>query len=317
MKILILLMSMLVSTCAIAQQTTDSSFKPFAQQIPGSSLTYSLIPIAGGSFIMGSPAGEKNRRPDEGPAKKINVSPFWIGAFEVTHDQFGIFYTDESISQGSRTDAVTRPTAQYIDLSWNMGKEGGFPVNSMSVDGAMMFCKWLYDKTGIFYRLPTEAEWEYACRAGTTTTYYFGDDPSRINDYAWSKLNSQNKYQKVGQKKPNAWGLYDMIGNVSEWVLDQYSDKYFDTVTVNDPLVTPLTRYPRSIRGGSYADDAVTLRSAARRFSVPEWNKRDPQIPKSRWWLTEGKFVGFRIVRPLKQPTKEEAENFYNLYLSN
>lgn len=317
MKTLYFLFSLLVGSGAFAQLTTDTSFKPLTQLIPGSSLTYDLVPIPGGSFLMGSPATEKNRRPDEGPAKQITVSPFWMGAFEVTHDQFGIFYTDESISQGSKTDAVTRPTAQYIDLSWNMGKEGGFPVNSMSVDGAMMFCKWLYDKTGVFYRLPTEAEWEYACRAGTTTAYYFGNDAAQINDYAWSKLNSKNKYQKVGQKKPNAWGLYDMTGNVSEWVLDQYSDKYFDTAAVKDPMAIPVTRYPRSIRGGSYADDALNLRSAARRFSIPEWNKRDPQIPKSRWWLTEGKFVGFRIVRPLLQPTKEEAENFYNLYLSN
>ncbi|HEX5667945.1 MAG TPA: SUMF1/EgtB/PvdO family nonheme iron enzyme [Chitinophagaceae bacterium] len=293
----------------------DVSFAPYALQIPGSELEYKMVPIQGGSFKMGSAATEKNRKADEGPQKQITVSPFWMGAFEVTHDQFGVFHKDESVSQGSKVDAVTRPTAQYIDLSWNMGKDGGFPVNSMSQDAAMMFCRWLYDKTGIFYRLPTEAEWEYACRAGSQTAYFFGNDPAQLSQYAWFKTNSSNKYQKVGLKKPNPWGLYDMLGNVSEWTLDQYSDKYFDTVDANDPLVKPGSRYPRSIRGGSYMDEAAVLRSAARRHSEADWNIRDPQYPKSRWWLTDGMFVGFRVVRPLKQPSKEEAENFYKLYL--
>jgi len=264
---------------------------------------------------MGSPPAEKNRRPDEGPQKQITISPFWMGAFEVTHDQFGIFFKNESLSQGSKVDAVTRPTPQYIDLSWNMGRDGGFPVNSMSVDGALMFCRWLYQQTGIFYRLPTEAEWEYACRAGTKTAYFFGDDPARLKEYAWYTANSNKKYQKTGQKKPNPWGLYDMLGNLSEWTMDQYSDKYFDSAKNKDPRTQPISRYPRSIRGGSYMDDASSLRSAARNHSEPAWNKRDPQVPKSRWWLTDGMFVGFRIVRPLQQPTKEEAEKFYTLYL--
>lgn len=296
---------------------TDETFKPYALEIPGSSFVYKMVPIQGGSFKMGSAPSEKNRKSNEGPQKQITVSPFWMGAFEVTHDQFGVFHKDESVSQGSKVDAVTRPTAQYIDLSWNMGKDGGFPVNSMSQDAAMMFCRWLFEKTGVFYRLPTEAEWEYACRAGSQTAYFFGNDATQLGQYAWFKTNSNNKYQKVGLKKPNPWGLYDILGNVSEWTLDQYSDKYFDTTDARDPLVKPGSRYPRSIRGGSYMDDAAVLRSAARQHSDPDWNIRDPQYPKSRWWLTDGMFVGFRIVRPLKQPSKEEAENFYKLYLGN
>ena len=306
---------LLAATPAIAQP--DPAFSGYELALPGSGLTYAMVPIPGGSFTMGSPDTEKSRRPDEGPARTVSISPFWMGAYEVTHDQFGIFFKDESLSQGSRTDAVTRPTAQYIDLSWNMGKEDGFPVNSLSVDGALMYCRWLYERTGVFYRLPTEAEWEYACRAGSSTAYFFGDDPSGLNEYAWYKKNARNKYQKVGQKKPNPWGLYDMLGNLSEWVLDQYSEKYIDSLPSADPCVPPATRYPRSIRGGSYADDAAALRSAARGHSEPEWNRRDPQVPKSRWWLTDGMFVGFRIVRPLKQPTKEEAEKFYTLYLGH
>ena len=112
----------------------------------------------------------------------------------------------------------------------------------------------------------------------------------------------------VGQKKPNEWGLYDILGNVSEWVMDQYDEKYFNTVDAKDPLVPPSSRYPRSVRGGSYLSTPAELRSAARAHSEPEWNRRDPQIPKSRWWLTDGMFVGFRIVRPVHQPSKDEAE---------
>ena len=314
MKILQTLLLVMVAG-SLAAQKTETPFSPYEQKIPGSALTYNMVPVKGGSFLMGSPPAEKNRRPDEGPQKQITISPFWMGAFEVTHDQFGIFFKNESLSQGSKVDAVTRPTPQYIDLSWNMGRDGGFPVNSMSVDGALMFCRWLYQQTGIFYRLPTEAEWEYACRAGTKTAYFFGEDPARLKDYAWYAVNSNKKYQKTGQKKPNPWGLYDMLGNLSEWTMDQYSDKYFDSVKNKDPRTQPVSRYPRSIRGGSYMDDASSLRSAARNHSEPAWNKRDPQVPKSRWWLTDGMFVGFRIVRPLQQPTKEEAEKFYTLYL--
>ena len=296
---------------------TDTAFKPYLQIIPSSSYNYKFQPIEGGSFKMGSPATEKGHKKDEGPQKMVTVSPFWIGVYEVTHDQFGVFYKDEQISQGSKTDAVTRPTAQYIDLSWNMGKDGGFPVNSMSQDGAMMFCRWLYSKTGIFYRLPTEAEWEYACRAGTKTAYFFGNDAKLLPQYGWFAANSKNKYQKVGTKKPNPWGLYDMLGNVSEWVLDQYVPNYFDSIGSTDPVITPSSRYPKSIRGGSYLDNPITMRSAARSYSEPQLNKRDPQMPKSRWWLTDGMNIGFRIVRPTNQPSKAEVDAFYAKYLGN
>ena len=306
---------MLLPSFAFTQ--SDTAFHPYTLSIPGSDYAYPMVPIPGGKFMMGSGSQEKGRKNDEGPAKEIAISPFWMGAFEVSHDQYGVFFKDESLSQGSRTDAVTRPTAQYIDLSWNMGKDGGFPMNSMSVDGALMFCRWLYEQTGVFYRLPTEAEWEYACRAGSTTTYFFGNDPSKLAEYAWFKTNSSGKYQKTGQKKPNPWGLYDMLGNLSEWVMDQYDEQYFVTAAGKDPLVPPASRYPRSVRGGSYLSSATELRSAARSHSDPTWNKRDPQIPKSRWWLTDGMFVGFRVVRPLQQPGREEAEKFYAQYLGN
>ncbi len=284
--------------------------------IPGSSLKIRMVAIKGGSFQMGN---NNAANPNEKPARQITVSDFSMGVYEITHDQFDIFFKDEGTSQGSKEDAITRPTPQYIDLSWNMGKEGGFPVNSMSVDGAMMFCRWLYQKTGIFFRLPSEAEWEYACRAGAKGNYFFGNDPAMLAQYAWFKNNSKSKYQKVGTRKPNGWGLYDMLGNVSEWTMDQYDPEYYKKLPDNaiDPTNPPVSRYPRSIRGGSYMDDAATLKVSTRLYSEPSWNKRDPQIPKSRWWLTDGMFAGFRILKPAKQPTAEEAEKFYKLYLGN
>jgi len=292
----------------------DTSFIAYEVPVPGSEFTIKMIPVQGGTFRIGNYTSTGKNSVE---TKQVKLSGFWMGAFEITHDQFGIFYKDESVTQGSKTDAITRPTAQYIDLSWNMGKEGGFPVNSLSQDAAIMFCRWLYQKTGIFYRLPTEAEWEYACRAGTNTLYPFGNDAKLLGEYAWYEKNSTNKYQKVGLKKPNPWGFYDMLGNVCEWTLDQYDENYFKIIGEQpvDPVIPPGSRYPRSLRGGSYLDPAPLLANGYRFESESAWNKRDPQVPKSRWWLTDAPFVGFRVIRPRKQPSPEEADKFYKLYL--
>jgi formylglycine-generating enzyme required for sulfatase activity len=303
---------------SINAQEAKQDFKPYQETVKGTSVKFKLVPIPAGSFTMGSPTSEKGRKADEGPQQKVTVDAFWMGTHEVTHDEFLEYFDDESISRNSDVDAVTRPTAQYIDLSWGMGKQGGFPANSMSQHTAMMYCHWLYQKTGFFYRLPSEAEWEYACRAGTKTSYFFGNDPKLIDQYAWHAGNSDSKYQKVGQKKPNPWGLYDIIGNLSEWTLDQYMPDYFKKIAgkTTNPTIKPSNKYPKTVRGGGYTDSPAEMRSAARGKSDPSWNKRDPQIPKSKWWLTDGMSVGFRVVRPLKQPTKAEAESFYQQYIS-
>ena len=305
--------------CQESFSQTDTSFKAYDQLIAGSSLKFQMLPIKGGGFTMGSPENEKGRDADEGPQKKFLISPFWIGAFEVTHDEFNIFFKDANTSQNSNVDAITRPSPQYVDLSWDMGREGGFPVNSMQQRTAVMYCKWLYDKTGIFYRLPTEAEWEYACRAGTTSKYFFGDNEDELEKYAWYNKNSNAAYHRVGQKQPNAYGLYDMLGNVAEWVVDQYDENYFTKMKdVNrDPELKPTARHPRLLKGGAYSDNATELRCANRTKWLPEWNRRDPQIPKSKWWLTDAPFAGLRLVRPFKQPSAEEIEKFFTLYLSN
>jgi formylglycine-generating enzyme required for sulfatase activity len=295
----------------------DTAFKPYTQQIPGTAVQFSMVPIPAGKFVMGSPVIDGQSEKDEHPQRSVQLSAFWMGAYEVTHDEFDIFFSDDATPQNSKVDAVTRPSPQYIDLSWGMGKSGGFPANSMQQLAALMYCRWLYQKTGIFYRLPTEAEWEYACRAGSTTTFPFGNDATQLSKYAWYKANSHNAYQKVGQLQPNAWGLYDMLGNVAEWTLDQYDENFYASLTEGqtDPIRKPESRHPRTVRGGSYVDEPTELRAANRVSWDPAWNKRDPQIPKSRWWLTDAWFVGFRLVRPLEQPSAEDIENFFKTHL--
>ena len=318
MKYIGSLLAMIASFQTLAQQNKPD-FKPYEQAIPETTVKFKMTPIPEGEFEMGSREQDKQRKQDEGPVRKVQVDAFWMGAHEVTYDEFLVFFNDDKTSRGSDVDAVTRPTPQYIDLSWGMGKQGGFPVNSMSQQTALMYCRWLYKKTGIFYRLPTEAEWEYACKAGTKTVYPFGNDPALLPQFAWYASNSNSKYQKVGQKKPNPWGLYDMMGNVAEWTLDQYDPAYFTKIKdgSRNPLVEPASRYPKAVRGGGYTDNPETLRPASRAKSDPSWNRRDPQIPKSKWWLTDAAAVGFRIVRPAKQPSAEEIEKFYSKYLDN
>jgi formylglycine-generating enzyme required for sulfatase activity len=307
-----------LSAAALSAQSTDTSFRTYQQAIPSSNLQSKMVAIPAGTFKMGSADADKQKEADETPQREVKVSAFWMGAYEVTYDEFNAFFLDESISQNTAVDAVTRPSSPYIDMTLGMGKAGGFPANSMQQYGALMYCKWLYKKTGIFFRLPTEAEWEYACRAGATTTYPFGNDAKELGNYAWFNTNSENRYHKVGEKKPNAWGLHDMLGNVGEWVLDQYSETYFTTIgdKANNPLIEPTNRYPRTVKGGTYQDEAKDLRSANRIKSDPVWNRRDPQIPRSKWWNADAPFIGFRIIRPLQQPSAEEAEAFFQKYLA-
>ncbi len=300
-------------TC-LGAQSQNEIFKKYHQTIPGSAIQFEMVPIPSGSFIMGD---NTSANPDEKPSHEVKMSAFWMGVKEVTHDEFSVFFNDESFSENIKTDAITRPSRPYIDMTLGMGKEGGFPANSMKPFGALMYCKWLYEKTGVFYRLPTEAEWEYACRAGATTDYPFGKDSSQLREYAWYAANSGDRYHKVGLKKPNAWGLYDMLGNVQEWVLDQYvADAYSKArKDISDPVEIPKQKHPLSIRGGDYDDNAIALRSAKRGQSDMVWNRRDPQIPKSKWWNADAPFTGFRVVRPLKQPNKEEIDQFFDTYL--
>lgn len=311
MKPFLILTLLLIGTHYLQAQ----DFKTYDQSITGTSITFKLAAIPGGSFTIGSHISERGRDEDESTQKEIKVTAFWMGAKEVTFAEWDLYFKDATLPQAKNLDGVTRATPQYIDLTWGMGRDGKHPTNSMSHAASIMYCKWLYSTTGIFFRLPTEAEWEYACRAGSSTAYPFGDDASVLNEHGYFKENSNSKFHHVGQLKPNAWGLYDMLGNLSEWTIDQYDPLCYSKMSDKDPRTDPVSKHPKVIRGGSYLDESKELRCANRKASDASWNKRDPQIPKSKWWLTDGMFVGFRVVRPLKQPSAEEIEKFFALYL--
>jgi len=293
----------------LASPAMGQKEKTYSQKIPGTEMAFTLVAVPGGKFTLGSKSILADS--DESPTVEIELSPYWIGEHEVTFAEWDAFFKDSAVPQVKNMDGVTRATPQYIDLTWGMGREPNHPVNSLSQQAALMYCRWLYSKTGIFFRLPTEAEWEYACKAGETKL----PDPATVGEYGWFSENSEAKFQLVKQKKPNAWGIYDLLGNLSEWTLDQYEPQGYSALERKDPMVTHGSRYPKAVRGGSFEDPANQLRCSNRIASDPRWNQRDPQVPKSRWWMTDGMFVGFRVVRPARQPSAEEIEQFFARYL--
>ena len=294
----------------------------YIEQIQGNDYKLPMQFIPSGSFKMGSPKFEQGHFGDEGPQHQVSVDGFWMGQFEITWDLYNLFVSREldgnqiSNAEDSEVnidvDGVSGATTPYVEMSFGMGIDN-YPAICMTQLAAVKFCEWLSAMTGRFYRLPTEAEWEYACRAGTKTAFSFGDDSSQLEEYAWYAENSNDKYQEVGSKKPNPWGLYDMHGNVAEWTLDHYIPTVYGQriAGVSNPLAGGQKVYPKTVRGGSWMDSPNRLRSAARRPSTKKWKKRDPQIPKSKWWHTDAPFVGFRVVRPLKTPSEEEQKKYW------
>jgi formylglycine-generating enzyme required for sulfatase activity len=294
---------------AAAEAKSPAEMKKYTEVLSGTDVSFEMIPIPGGEFVMGSPESEPGRNEDESPQHKVKIAPFWMGKCEVTWDEYDIFsysldakrreLTKKAASDRDKlADAVTRPTKPYTDMTFGLGHDGQ-PAICMTGLAAKTYCEWLSAKTGRFYRLPTEAEWEYACRAGTATAYSFGDDPQLLEEYAWDVDNSDGKPHKVAKKKPNPWGLHDMHGNVCEWCLDQYFGDAYSKSAAENPFFLVSKEYPQVVRGGSWEADAASCRSAARDYSKAEWKIQDPQLPKSRWFHTDALFVGFRVVRPL------------------
>jgi formylglycine-generating enzyme required for sulfatase activity len=275
---------------------------------------FDMVWVPGGEFTMGSPDTEPGREANEGPRHKVKVGGFWMGKCEVSWDEFDLFWFDETFLKADDTaakklgpDAVTRPTNTFVDATYGHEREG-HPAICMTHHAAMMYCEWLRKKTGRAYRLPTEAEWEYAARTGKGDgPYFFGDDPKGLDAYAWYKENSPDEdhpkgtTHKCGSKKPNPFGLHDMYGNVWEWTLDQYDAKAYEKFAKNALSIRPVTvptdeKWAHVVRGGSWIDKAEKLRSASRRVSDPSWMKWDPQEPQSIWWLTRMDVIGFRVV---------------------
>ena len=231
--------------------------KMFTQEIKGTTVSFNMAPIPGGTAPDGTV-----------------IKPFWMSTTEISWDVYDVWVFSLDVPEGG-TDASTRPTKPYLLMDRGYGHQG-YPAISMSYKGAEEFCKWLTEKTGRKYRIPTEAEWEYACRAGSKGTYFFGDDAAGLDDYSWYAGNSEEKTHAIGMKKPNPWRLFDMLGNASEWVTGKNGE--------------PLTA------GGCFRDDAKGVTPASRVEPTARWNASDPQIPKSVWWLADGGFLGLRVV---------------------
>ena len=308
------------------QAANIDSFQNYLEMIPGTNIDFQMIAIKGGTFTMGSPSTESYRSGDEGPQKKIRIRSFWIGKCEVSWDEYTTFVDETGVTKDSENqyafinpsnsiDAVTGPTAPYgnPDQGWGKGRR---PAITMTHYAAERYCQWLSNKTNKQYRLPTEAEWEYACRAGTVGAYFFdaspeqlsdqrlwnklfGMDTTLINGYAKYVLNSKGKTHLPEEVKPNPFGLVHMLGNVREFCSDWYDPSIltlYQQKEVVDPA-GPESGSAHVIRGGSFKSDATALRSAARDYTLnDQWLLTDPQMPKSIWWYSDCNDVGFRVV---------------------
>lgn len=317
----VLIYTVLLAICVAGCRSSDEPEED--QQVPathtetitprsGGSISFVMVLVPGGTFMMGSREDEPGHKDDEGPCQQVRVSRFYLCTTETTLELFEAYYEEtvgpkrDDIAAGQSTgevDAITGPTPVYGDLSMGYGKK--HPAMGMTWDNAETFCVWLSKKTGRKYRLPTEAEWEYAARAGATDVFGCGNDPSRLADFAWYKANSDGELHEVGQKKSNAFGLYDVSGNVREWVSDFYSPGAYGSAANKPMAVNPSGPSGPSggkvhvARGGDYNSPAEDLRCAARAFEESWWRSLDPQIPKSRWWLPQMDFIGFRIAESI------------------
>lgn len=332
------------TTAAAVTEDTRTSLEPgvfddHTREIPNSSQIIDLVAVPGGSFLMGS---------TETGQTEVELDPFWISRYEITWDQYNLFLEDsiedlrrelyqvfygvdietaDAISAPTWTeemlevlreseipaDVISIPSPSWGDLTGGMGTSG-YPAINITQYAALMFTKWLTIKTGDFYRLPTEAEWEFACRAGNYGDYAPFYHPE-IDDYAWHRGNSDRSYHRVDSKQPNPFGIHNMIGNVAEWTMDQFFEDYHDRLE-GEPAINPWFKpdqlYPRSVRGGSWMDQPEAASCLQRRGSDPSWKRNDPQLPKSLWWHTNAFHIGFRIVKPKNQPDGvEEMEKYW------
>jgi len=303
-------------TAVFAHPTELKRFADFKEKIPGTCLMVSMKAVPGGTFTLGSPESEFGRRDDEGPCKSVNISRFFMAEVEVTWDQYWAFY-GETMSEGRippeeiyahnsnpDIDAVSGPTPPFgaPDQSWGMGDR---PAITMTHYAAQTFCQWLSMKTGKKYRLPTEAEWEYAARGGTTGPYFFEGtarkfrkDTTVINSYVTYMGNSPLKTREPSEVRANPFGLKNMLGNVMEYCSDWYSPSAYSRIKdgETDPK-GPSEGVERVVRGGMYSNDARNVRCAARGSTHHDiWLRTDPQNPKSIWWYSDVKGIGFRVV---------------------
>jgi sulfatase modifying factor 1 len=303
----------------------------FTETIPHTVVSIKMVAVPGGTFKMGSTDDEQLHKPDEGPVKEVSVSSFFIAETEVTWDQYLSFYKAtaregrSTDTEGARTsanvDAITGPTPPYgqPDQNWGMGTR---PAITMTYYAAETFCKWLSQETGKNYRLPTEAEWEYAARGGTKTPYFFEGNPKdflekgflgrifggkneNINKFVIYKGNSLGKTHLPEDVESNPLGIKNLLGNAAEYCSDWYAaDAYANLSDGTKDPKGPLSGEERVVRGGTFRSDAGGVRCASRDHTQTEaWLKTDPQMPKSIWWLSDCNYVSFRVVCDFDEKT--------------
>ena len=314
------------SSMFFKEPTLVTSFDNYIEQIPGTAVSFNMVAIDGGSFVMGSSPKESFHKEDESPQHDVTVSSFFMAEVEATWDQYWSFYS-QTMSEGRTppetvyannlsamdVDAISGPTPPFgfPDQGWGSGDR---PAITMTHYAAEVFCQWLSQKTGKKYRLPTEAEWEYAARGGTQTPYFFAGKPKdfsntgfmrkfisaktdSIGSYVIYENNSNYRTQEPSLVKANPFGLKNMLGNVMEYTADKYDAKAYEKRAngATDPIVTEGDEWV--VRGGGYFSDASDVRSAARgKTAHADWLKPDPQQPQSIWWYSDIKGVGFRVV---------------------
>lgn len=246
-----------IALCLVNAAMCQAQNEPFIDKLPDHLVQWKMLPVPGGEFSSG---GIKHK-----------VEPIWMGETEVTWDLFEIWALRMDLTQEQQVagvDATSRPSKPYAVIFTNFGHHG-FPAICMSHANATGFCAWLSEKTGRKYRLPTEVEWEYVCRAGS-------DQLPDFEKASWTWENAEDLTHKVGLKEANTWGFKDMFGNVAEWC--------------ESDGVAPV------VRGGSWKSKAASLGFSTREVESPAWNEADPQVPKSKWWLANGQFIGMRLV---------------------
>lgn len=254
---------------------TENNHQP---EIFENSVGMQLVKILPGDFVMGSPESEPERFECEHLHKVRITRPFWIGLEEVSIEQF--------------TAVSGRTNPKAID--------NNHPESHVSWHDAEAFCRKLSEleskkNPNRTYRLPTEAEWEYACRAGTQTAYFWGVNPDDGDEYAWSLSNSSKEKKRVGSRRPNPWGLHDMNGSLWEWCSDWYGE--LPTEEQSDPL-GPSTGEQKTVRGGSLDSSPGYLRSASRAPAGPAFFRPN-----------EGHNIGFRVVMVEPEPEASESKN--------
>lgn len=234
----------------------------FAQTLPGVARAIEMAPVPGGELVWTDEAGRERR---------ATIAPFFLSRTEVPWEVFDAFVFEETEGEPAEgADALARPTTPYISVDRGFGHEG-YPALSMSHRAARAFCAWMSARTGRAYRLPTDLEWQWACRAGGEDCA----DDARLAAQAWTREDARDTTHPVGSKEPNALGLHDLRGNVAEWVEDASGEAF--------------------VMGGSFLDRPRNACCDSRKRPSPLWNASDPQLPKSPWWLADASFVGLRL----------------------